>query len=152
MGEFIAPFLYLSDMRRDIEDVVTRMFVYNDEHNWMRLESVFAPEVNMLHLLEGNETEHIMKPREIVAAWRPIMEKFDAVHHQIGNMLTTYTDNEATVTCYGTSTHYKPDEEGDIWEVVGTYEFGLKKLEGKWKITKEVFKCKYQSGNLDLIK
>lgn len=55
-------------MRNAIEDVVTKMFVYNDEHNWEGLASVFAPEVKMLHLLEGNETEHVMTPQEIVSA------------------------------------------------------------------------------------
>lgn len=139
-------------MRQIIEDVVTKMFVFNDEHNWEGLESVFAPEVKMLHLLEGNETEHIMTPKEIVVAWRPIMEKFQSVHHQIGNMLTTIDGDTATVTCYGTSTHHKEDPAGSIWNVVGTYEFKLKQLNGEWKIADEVFKCKYQTGNLNLVK
>ncbi|TKG97014.1 nuclear transport factor 2 family protein [Puteibacter caeruleilacunae] len=139
-------------MRQAIEDVVTKMFVFNDEHNWEGLASVFAPEVKMLHLLEGNETEHVMTPQQIVAAWRPIMEKFQSVHHQIGNMLTTIDNDNATVTCYGTSTHHKEDPRGNIWNVVGTYVFKLKQLNGEWKIVDEVFKCKYQSGNLDLVK
>jgi hypothetical protein len=137
-------------MRQAIEDVVTKMFVYNDEHNWDGLASVFAPEVKMLHQLGGNEREVVMNPKEIVAAWRPIMEKFESVHHQIGNMLTRSMDeNSATVTCYGTSTHYKAGPVASVWEVVGTYEFKLNKLDGEWKIVGEVFKCKYQSWSRD---
>jgi hypothetical protein len=135
-------------MRNAIEDVVTKMFVYNDEHNWEGLASVFAPEVKMLHLLEGNETEHVMTPQEIVSAWRPIMEQFQSIHHQIGNMLLRSMDeNSATVTCYGTSTHYKADNS--VWEVVGTYEFKLNRINNEWKIVDEIFKCKHQSGSIN---
>ncbi|NOU58277.1 nuclear transport factor 2 family protein [Marinifilum caeruleilacunae] len=135
-------------MRREIEDVVTKMFVYNDEHNWEGLASVFAPEVSMLHLLEGNESEHRMTPNEIVSAWRPIMEQFQSVHHQIGNMLLRSMDEQSAIlTCYGRSTHYKTD--GNVWEVVGNYEFKLSKLDGHWKIVGEIFQCKHQSGSLN---
>ncbi|MCT4589641.1 MAG: nuclear transport factor 2 family protein [Carboxylicivirga sp.] len=138
-------------MRQAIEDVVTKMFVYNDEHNWKGLAAVFAPEVKMLHKLEGNEEEHTMTPEQIVNAWRPIMEKFDSVHHQIGNFLIReINDEHAVVSCYGTSTHYKPNSKGSIWEVVGDYEFTLHKENEGWKIAGEVFNCKYQSGNLEL--
>lgn len=132
-------------MRRHIEDVVTKMFVYNDEYNWEGLASVFAPEVNMLHLLEGNEEPHTMTPQEIVSAWRPIMEQFDSVHHQLGNFLTTIDGDTATVTCYGTSTHYRGQQENNLWTVVGTYTFIVKQIDGDWKIADEVFKCKYQT-------
>lgn len=133
-------------MRRHIEDVVTKMFVYNDEHNWLGLASVFAPKVKMLHLLEGDETTHIMTPQEIVTAWRPIMEQFKAVHHQIGNFLTTIDGDTATITCYGTSTHYRGEQANNLWTVVGTYIFTLKQIDGEWKITDEIFNCKYQTG------
>ncbi|WP_430814770.1 nuclear transport factor 2 family protein [Carboxylicivirga sp. RSCT41] len=136
-------------MTQEIKDVVTKLFVYNDEHDWEGLASVFAPEVKMLHLLEGNEEEHTMTPRQIIEAWRPIMEQFDSVHHQIGNLLIrSKGDKTATVTCYGTSTHYR-SEPFSVWEVVGTYEFKLNKINDEWKIANEVFKCKYQSTNTD---
>ncbi|MCT4613556.1 MAG: nuclear transport factor 2 family protein [Marinifilaceae bacterium] len=137
--------------RYEIEDIVTKMFVYNDNHNWEGLASVFAPEVQMLHVISGDEQSHITKPEEIVPLWRSIMEKFDAVHHQIGNLLTTVENGIAKVSCHGTATHYKANaENGNIWGVIGKYTFLLKEIEGEWKIIDEVFLCDYQTGNLSL--
>lgn len=133
-------------MNEEIKDVVIKMFVYNDEHNWEGLESVFAPNVRVLHLLEGNEREEQMTPKQIVNAWRPIMERTESVHHQIGNILIrSKNQTTATVTCHGISTHYKSNRDKDFWEVVGTYEFELIKIENEWKISKEIFRCKYYS-------
>lgn len=76
------------------------------------------------------------------------MEQFQSIHHQIGNMLLRSMDeNSATVTCYGTSTHYKADNS--VWEVVGTYEFKLNRINNEWKIVDEIFKCKHQSGSIN---
>ena len=58
---------------------------------------------------------------------------------------------KATVFCYGTATHYLSDDAGNVWTVVGTYDFDLEEKDsGAWKISSMKFNFKYQDGNTSL--
>ena len=81
------------------------------------------------------------------------MPLFNSTNHQISNFLIDENENSATVFCYGTATHYFPNESGkNVWTVVGTYDFDLVKIHSEWKVTKMKFNFKYQDGNIDLPK
>jgi hypothetical protein len=60
-------------------------------------------------------------------------------------------EDVATVFCYGTATHYLPNDSGqNLWTVVGTYDFHLTRQGANWKVDAMTFHFKYQDGNLGL--
>ncbi|MEM8895814.1 MAG: hypothetical protein AAGC88_14630, partial [Bacteroidota bacterium] len=48
------------------------------------------------------------------------------------------------------STHYLEDESGNLWTVVGSYDFELTSNDGQWTIDAMKFNFKYQDGNTSL--
>jgi hypothetical protein len=84
-----------------------------------------------------------MSPQAIVDAWKEGLGPVRAVHHQTGNFVISIDGDAATVFCYGTATHFKPDQEKRLTYFVGSYDFGLSRMEGGWKIARMRFNAKY---------
>jgi len=73
------------------------------------------------------------------------------VHHQIGNFRVSINGDEATVFCYGVAYHYRPVKTGNsVRRFVGSYDLGLRRVEGTWKIHSFRFNAKFVDGNLTL--
>ncbi len=73
------------------------------------------------------------------------------LQHQIGNFLSEINSNQASLSCYGTATHFLENENGNVWTVIGSYDFNLEKISDQWKVSAMKFNFKYQDGNLKLI-
>lgn len=132
-------------------EVVTSLFIATDQNNWEEVIASFSEEVLLDYSsMTGNPAVKI-SPSAIVESWKGILPGFESTHHQIGNIIHTIDGNKAKVFCYGTATHYLTDENGNVWTVVGSYDFELKsdKSEG-WKISVMKFNFKYQDGNTAL--
>jgi hypothetical protein len=100
----------------------------------------------------SNQPANTLSPDDIVSAWKGLMPGFQHTHHQLGNFNVIQKDDEAHVFCYGTATHYLPNDSGNnLWTVVGTYDFDLTKVSGQWKVHHMVFHFKYQDGNSGLL-
>jgi hypothetical protein len=67
----------------------------------------------------------------------------EAVHHQTGNYVVQVDGDGATASCYGTATHYKPQEEMRLTYLVGSYDFHLTRTPSGWKIDSFRFNKKY---------
>ncbi len=134
-----------------IEETVAYVFINSDQRNWSGVEAQFAPNVTLDYSsMTGNPAAKIT-PIEITAGWKTVLPGFTHTHHQIGNFVTEINGNKAHSFCYGTATHYLEDEGGNIWTVVGSYDFDLEKIESEWKVTTMTFNYKYQDGNGNLI-
>lgn len=131
------------------KDLVLQLFIATDQNNWELVEQCFSEEVLLDYSSMGNPKANL-KPTEITAAWKKILPGFSHTHHQIGNIQESIEKNKAAVYAYGTATHYLEDESGNVWTVVGTYNFELNKENGQWKINKMKFNFKYQDGNTKL--
>lgn len=134
------------------QEVVTQMFVATDQRSWQVVENCFASSVNLDYSSMTGQPASILKSNEITASWKTVLPGFEATHHQLGNFICTISNDTAKVFVYGTATHYLTDEKGNIWTVVGSYDFDLKQEEKHWKITAMRFNYKYQDGNTQLIK
>ncbi len=134
-----------------IQERVTQLFVATDQKNWEELKIVFSDQVDLDYSSMSNQPPVIQTPSEIINQWSGVLPGFDYTHHQIGNFLVEIEGNEANCFCYGTATHYLPNENGNVWTVVGSYNFKLKKEKQHWVITAMRFNFKYQSGNTELV-
>ena len=132
-------------------DVVTQLFVSTDQHNWDTLKETFNTSVLLDYSSMTGNAATELTPDQIISSWKGVLPGFEFTHHQIGNVLTTIDGNTAKVFCYGTATHYLKHDNGNIWTVVGSYNFDLIKVSGQWKISSMTFNFKYQDGNTALV-
>jgi len=140
--------------RLEIEDVVIRLFVATDERDWATLESCFTESflLDMTSLVGGQPAT--MTPREISAAWAQGFKPLDHVHHQVGNLQTRVSGDQANVTCYGVAFHHRTHLTNALKTrvFVGTYAFDLKKVGDQWRVAHLKFNLKFIDGNLELEK
>ena len=133
------------------KDVVVNLFVATDERDWDPVLESFSPKVILDYSSMTGNPATKLNPEAIVTAWKGILPGFESTHHQIGNILEHIDGDKATIFCYGIATHYLTDASGNIWTVVGSYDFEVdKNSDGNWKISKMKFNFKYQDGNMSL--
>ena len=99
----------------------------------------------------NNQPGALVSPNQIIAQWSAVLPGFDYTHHQIGNLIVEAEGETAHAFCYGTASHYLEHEKGNVWTVVGSYDFDLRKENNNWVITSMRFNYKYQTGNSDLV-
>jgi hypothetical protein len=115
------------------------------------VQHCLAPSVLLdMTSLAGGVPQHVT-PEAITAMWDEGLHLMQAVHHQIGNLRVTVTDDRATAFCYGIATHYRPTPSGrNVRTFVGSYDLGLVLIGSEWRIDEFRFTLKYLDGNLDL--
>lgn len=135
----------------EIRDVIYRLFIHTDRRGWQTVEECFTPRVifDMSSAGGGPPTE--MAASEITRGWDSGLRAIAHVHHQAGNMLVDVHGDEATAFCYAIALHHTPQAPGgDTRTFVGSYDFGLERLDGRWRIKLFRFDLKYITGNLEL--
>ena len=131
-------------------EAVISLFIATDQQNWEQVEQIFAPKVLLDYSSMSGNPAASLAPTDITTAWKGILPGFESTHHQLGNIRSTEDGNKATVFCYGTATHYLTNDAGNVWTVVGSYDFELAKSDKGWQITAMTFHFKYQDGNTAL--
>ncbi len=136
---------------RTPETTVIGLFVATDQQNWTEVANSFHEKVWLDYTSMNGNPGSESTPQEIISAWKSILPGFEHTHHQLGNTISTIKGEKAKVFCYGTASHYLTDDGGNLWLVVGTYDFDLiLQDEGDWRITSMTFDYKYQEGNTGL--
>ena len=133
-----------------IQEKINTLFIATDQQDWPTVEQCFSQHVVLDYSSMTGQAVAEITPQQIVESWKSILPGFENTHHQLGNFIVNEENDKATAFCYGTATHYIENENGNIWTVVGTYNFDLERDNSDWKISKMKFNFKYQSGNLDL--
>lgn len=143
--------LNAQDMEKSrINETVSQFFVATDNKDWNQVEMIFAGTVELDYSSMNGNPAVKLAPKQITDSWKTILPGFTDTHHQLGNFITHVNENQADVFCYGTATHFLQHENGNVWTVVGSYNFELAKENDVWRITKMKFNFKYQDGNTDL--
>ena len=132
------------------QETVTGLFIATDQQDWDQVSRSFADEVLLDYSSMNGSPATKLTPEQIISAWKGVLPGFEHTHHQVGNFRTALTGSDAEVFCYGTATHFLTHEGGNVWTVVGTYDFKLSKVGEAWKITSMKFNFKYQDGNTAL--
>jgi hypothetical protein len=141
-------------MRREVEDVVIRMFVATDERDWSTVESCFTDPfiLDMTSMVGGSPVT--MTPRQVTNAWAEGFKALDHVHHQLGNFQINVDGQHAHVRCYGIAFHFRGGIVAAVKSrsFVGTYEIDLSSTQGSWRIARLQFVLKFIDGNPELEK
>ena len=129
--------------RLAVQDAVNALFLATDAKDWPRVEAAFTDEVHFdMTSLAGGEPA-TMSGKAIAAAWAEGLDAVNAVHHQTGNFVVRVEGDGATVFCYGTATHHRPDTDKPITSFVGSYDFHLVRRGDDWRIDSFRFNKKY---------
>ncbi|WNJ18297.1 nuclear transport factor 2 family protein [Pontibacter sp. G13] len=130
------------------QDAVLSLFKATDQRNWPQVEAQFSQSVVLDYASMNGNPATTLSPQEIAGAWKNVLPGFEHTHHQIGNLQTEVKGRTASVFCYGTASHYLPHDQGNVWWVVGTYDFDLEQApDGVWRITTMRFNYQFQDGN-----
>ena len=134
-----------------VGETITRLFVSTDLRDWEAVRSCLADRVMFdMSSLGGSEAAEV-DARTIIEGWEKGLRELKAVHHQAGNFLIELDGDRATAFCYAIASHYLPNASGqNIRVFVGSYDFGLKKESGRWRIDAFRFNLKYIDGNRQL--
>ena len=136
-----------------IKVAVKKLFINTDNRDWKNVNSCFASKVFLDYTSFAGGKSAVLTPQEITGSWSGFLPKFDATHHQIGNIVVKSDKENADVFCYGTAMHFKKiDSNNNVWIVVGTYDFHLIRKENNWLIDKMKFNFNFQYGNEELPK
>ena len=136
--------------RDRVTEAVITLFVSIDNRDWEAVRTCFTEKVLFnTALTEGNP--ELLPADQIVQDWQESLECLEAIHHQVGNFLVRFRENEAMVFCYGIAYHYLPNRSNRNTKLfVGSYDIILVAKEGVWKINAFTFTSKFIAGNLKL--
>jgi hypothetical protein len=136
-----------------IVDTITELFLATDRRDWDAVKACLAPRVAFdMSSLTGAAVS-TLTGEEIAKAWEVGLKPIRQVHHQAGNFRVSVREDTADAFCYGTASHYLPNPSGRNTRVfVGSYDFGLRREGGRWRIERFRFNLKYLDGNLELEK
>lgn len=133
------------------KEAIIALFNSTDQQEWSKVQASFAQKVTIDYSSMNGNPPAEMKPIDVINSWKSILPGFSSTHHQLGNFQVTTQGKSAHVFCYGTASHYLENEQGNLWLVVGTYDFELARDDSNtWKISSMKFNFNYQDGNLSL--
>ncbi len=134
-----------------IVDTINQLFISTDRRDWAGVRAALADTVlfDMTSLTGGQPSR--MKAEQIAAGWEEGLRPIEAVHHQACNYRVTVQGDQATAVCYGIASHYRKTRSGRNTRVfVGSYDFHLAQVGGRWRIDSFRFNLKYVDGNAEL--
>ncbi len=140
-----------SSDHQQIVDVVNRVAMSADRHEWAACQSCFIDEPFIDYSSLSGQPGSNVKASDLIKAWSAFLPKFKFTQHFITNHEIAISDNTAHGRAYVHAIHCLPYAEGgDLWGVYGTYDYDLVKTVDGWKISKMTFHLLYQDGNKSL--
>lgn len=137
--------------REAIVDLVNRLFVAVDHRDWAAAQACFAERVRFDMTSAGGPPPKEMTPEEITEGWKHGLAPIEAIHHQSGNFRVNIEGDAAECSCYGIAFHFRRVRSGrNTRTFVGSYDYGLVRASGSWRITGFKFNLKFIDGNAAL--
>ncbi len=134
-----------------VEKVANNLFIQTDNMDWDALVADVFTETVYFDMTSVGGTAGDVSSADIVAGWDQGFQVIEAVQHQSGNMQIDVSDQTATVFQYGTATQYATTNSGNNTRTFfGSYDIGLVKDNGQWKVNAFAFNLKMMDGNVGL--
>lgn len=137
--------------KQQIVEALTDLFVATDRRDWAAVRACLADEVLFDMSSLGGPPPARTRGADIARSWETGLAPLAALHHQVGNFRVWPSGDQADAFCYGIALHYRPNPSGrNTRTFVGSYAFGLRRSEGRWRIDRFRFDAKWIEGNLEL--
>ncbi|MDD7911486.1 nuclear transport factor 2 family protein [Pseudovibrio exalbescens] len=129
-------------------NLVSKFFAAVDRLDWPQVWSLMAETVRLDYRSLTGQPAELLRPQQITEAWGMMMPNYDAIHHQIGNLIVEVEGDEATVSCHGMASHFIKGTSGSGHQlIVGTYTFRLVRQDKVWRIEEMTFHFKFAAGD-----
>jgi hypothetical protein len=140
--------------KRDIIiELVSKLFVYTDSHEWnLLVKDVFKEEV-MFDMSSLGGPAKKLRAIEICDMWKQGFEGIDHIHHQAGNFIVDMDAEgiQANIFCYAIAIHFKDSaKKGKTREYVGSYNLHASFTDLGWRLDGFKYNLKYINGNAEL--
>lgn len=138
-------------MSTEVTNAVQSYFAAIDGRHWDKVLSMMHTPFYLDYSSFGAGPGTDLSPGNVLDQWKLLLPGFDATHHQLSPLIIEENGNTATVRAYVTASHQiSAAEGGDLWTVYGSYVLGLRKTDGKWRLSSNVFCFKFMTGNMEL--
>jgi hypothetical protein len=139
--------------KESITELINTLFVSVDNRDWETARACLADSVHFDVTSLGAPAPSDLTAEQVTSTWESGLAPIEHVHHQSGNFLIRLHGDQAECFCYATALHYRRVRSGNnIRRFVGSYDYRLARVDGRWRITQFKFNAKIVDGNLDLDK
>ncbi len=131
-----------------VHEACTKMAWLADQRDWDALVTLFCDRVTWDYTsLNGGDPVELAS-EDVVTAWAAALGPLTATQHLVGNHLVTIAGDDATCTATFEATHVYPNPHGDpLWTLGGDYRYGLRRIDGAWRIAAVTMTAKWATGN-----
>jgi hypothetical protein len=138
-------------MRGEPADAIVRFLLALDDHQWSRVEAALDETVSRDYTsLFGGEPDAIAGSA-LVGEWRELLTGLDSHQHLTGPAVVDLHGEEASADVHVVGTHVLDGDPGSPWVVGGTYRFGLRRREGRWRIAAITLDMRWQTGDAAIL-
>jgi hypothetical protein len=138
-------------MRDEIADAVARFLLALDDHEWAQVEAALDVTVKRDYSsLFGGEPDAIAGPA-LVAEWRGMLTGLDSHQHLTGPAVVDLSGDEASADVHVVGTHVLEGDPGSPWVIGGTYRFGLRRRDERWRIAAIKLDTRWQTGDAAIL-
>jgi hypothetical protein len=87
----------------------------------------------------------------LVGEWRELLTGLDSHQHLTGPAVVDLRGEEASADVHVVGTHVLEGDPGSPWVVGGTYRFGLRRREERWRIAAITLDTRWQTGDAAIL-
>jgi SnoaL-like domain len=87
----------------------------------------------------------------LVGEWRDLLTGLDSHQHLTGPAVVDLNGEEASADVHVVGTHVLEGHPGSPWVVGGTYRFGLRRLDERWRIAAIKLDTRWQTGDAAIL-
>ncbi|HET7229543.1 MAG TPA: nuclear transport factor 2 family protein [Longimicrobium sp.] len=139
--------------RQEVVEAIDELFMATDRKDWAAVRAVLAPEVMFDMSSAGGGPAAEMTGEAIADGWATGLAPIEQVHHQSGNHRVRMNGGTAEATCYAVAWHYRAHPSGQNTRTfVGSYDYELRRMDDRWRITLFRYHLKFIDGNRELEK
>jgi len=134
--------------REQVSDVVVRVALAQDAHDWAMLEDCFEPDA--VYDIPGGG--RLVGAAAIVERSRRALEALDTSQHLIGSILVVVDATGASSTSYFQAQHVRAGlADGELYVIAGTYQDRFTQRTGAWRISERVQSYTWRQGNREVV-
>lgn len=131
-----------------IKTVVESMGVLPDLRLFNVLETLLTDEIVIDYSSLFGGEPHECTPKGAIRRWKESLCGFDATRHSLTNIAVELKGQEATAKADASAEYFLNEH---IWEVTGTYAFGLRFTAEGWKVNRLSFSFDSEKGMREIL-
>ncbi|HEX6351358.1 nuclear transport factor 2 family protein [Actinophytocola sp.] len=137
--------------RLDVIEVVNRFGWHTDQHEWDELSEVLAEDIYCDYSAVFGVEQSTVARADVLSQWEKLFSHV-RTQHIITNHIVDVDDDTATCRAHFHANHVAEARHGDSqFLLAGSYQFGLARTDGRWRVASVVVSPIWSRGNLTIL-